>query len=131
MAEIGIGISLAGMTHEKFHYPFYLKAGITTADIGKAVALDTAANTVDLAAADEKIIGMLVTVEDRSVEGVLVGTVALKGGFNFTIANAQVVAVGDTVIGAGAGQVKAAVAADHADNFVVQVTGSIATVVKV
>lgn len=130
MAIIGQGISLRGMTHEKFHYPFYLAAGTVAADVGKAVALDsTAANTVKLAGDGDAIIGKLVTVEDRSVEGVLVGTVALRGGFRFT--GEGVIAVGDSVVGsATAGTVKAAVAADHSDNMVVEVDGTNITVVR-
>jgi len=131
MAVIGQGISLRGMTHEKFHYAFNLASGITKADEGKAVALDTtAANQVKLAGDDDHIIGKLVVVEDRSVEGVLVGTVALKGGFGFTEVAAPTypLAVGDTVVGAGGGEVKArenaggtAKEADPNANFVVQI----------
>lgn len=109
MAVIGQGISLRGITHEDFHYPFYLKAGVVRADVGKAVAIDpTAPNTVRLAADGDQIIGKLVTVEDRAIEGVLVGTVALRGGFKFTVAAASAAfAVGDTAVGAGNGEVKA------------------------
>ena len=132
MAIIGQGISLRGMTHEKFHYPFYLASGITAADVGKAVALDTsAANTVKLAGDDEQIVGKLVTVEDRAVEGVLVGTVTLRGGFKFEkAAAAPAISVGDTVIGAGGGEVKAAGAANHAANMVVEVDGDFVIVVR-
>lgn len=131
MAVIGQGISLRGMTHEKFHYPFNLASGITRADIGKAVSLDTsAANTVKLAATGDKIIGQLVVVEDRSIEGILVGTVAMRGGFKFTqiTSPAFPIAVGDSVIGGGSGLVRArmnaggsAKEADHADNIVVEI----------
>jgi len=125
MAIIGQGISLRGMTHEKFHYPFYLKAGIVRADVGKAVSLDnTAANTVKLAEDGDPIIGRLVSWEDRSVEGVLVGTVEHRGGLPFTkAAAAPAINVGDTVVGAGGGEVKAAATANHADNYVVEVAG--------
>lgn len=132
MAIIGQGISLRGMIHEKFHYPFYLASGITKADVGKAVALDTsAANTVKLAGDGDKIIGKLVTVEDRAIEGVLVGTVAHRGGFRFTkAAAAPAINVGDTVVGAGGGEVKADAAANHADNFVAEVDGDNIIVVR-
>lgn len=134
MAVIGQGISLRGMTHEKFHYPFNLASGITKADEGKAVALDTSAeNKVKLAGDDDRIIGKLVIVEDRTVEGVLVGTVALKGGFGFTEVSAPTypIAIGDTIVGAGGGEVKArenaggsAKEADHNANIVVQIEAS-------
>lgn len=131
MAIIGQGISLRGMTHEKFHYPFFLTAGITSADVGKAVALDTsAANTVKLAGDDEQVVGYLVVVEDRGVEGVLVGTVALRGGFRvYTVGSVD---VGDTVVGSTtAGHVKAAATANHADNMVVEVDATANTAVIV
>jgi hypothetical protein len=122
MSIIGSGVSLRGLTHEKFHYAFNLTSGITVADIGKAVSLDTtAANTVKLAADDDVILGQLIVVEDRSIEGLLVGTVALRGGFKLPIATGQTVVVGDTAIGAGAGEIKAAAAANHVDNMVVEI----------
>jgi len=140
MAIIGQGISLRGMTHEKFHYPFYLVAGITSADVGKAVAIDTsAANTVKLAGDGEQVIGNLVVVEDRGVEGVLVGTIALRGGFRFQEVDtpALALAIGDTVVGAGDGEVRArtnaagdAKEADHSDNIVVDVDGTNITIVR-
>lgn len=140
MAIIGQGISLRGMTHEKFHYPFYLAAGITSADVGKAVSIDSsAANTVKLAGDGDAVIGKLVVVEDRGVEGVLVGTVALRGGFRFTEVGTPTypLAVGDSVIGAGSGLVKArlnaaanAKEANHNENIVVEVDGTNITVVR-
>lgn len=139
MAIIGQGISLRGMTHEKFHYPFYLAAGIVAADVGKAVSLDaTAANTVKLAGAGEKVIGMLVSWENRAVEDVLVGTVTLRGGFRFQkAAAADAIVVGDTVVGAGAGEVgprrnagDTANEPDHSDNFVVEVDGTNIIIVR-
>lgn len=139
MAVIGQGISLRGLTHEDFHYPFHLAAGITRADVGKAVSLDTsAANTVKLAGDGEQVIGKLVTVEDRVVEGVLVGTVTLRGGFKFTIAaSSAAFAVGDTVVGAGGGEVKArrnagntANEPDVNSNFVAEVGADFVIVVR-
>jgi len=133
MATIGVGISLRGIEHDDFHYPFNLASGITTADIGKAVSLDTtAANTVKLAGAGEKIVGKLVTVENRVTEGVLVGTVALRGGFRFTKATAAgAIAVGDSVVGAGNGEVGPRMNAggtakepNLTDNMVVEVSGT-------
>lgn len=129
MATIGAGVSLRGMEHNDFHYPFNLAAGIVAADAGKAVSLDsTAANTVKLAADGDAVLGKLVTVENRSVEGVLVGTVALRGGFKFSTSGT--VAVGDSVQGAGAGVVKKLTTADHSKNFVVEVGTGYAIVVK-
>ena len=107
-----------------------MATGITAADKGKAVAIDaTAAKTVKLAGADDIIIGHLSTVEDRVTEGVLIGTVDLKGGFSFPIATGETVEVGDTVIGAGSGEVKAAGSADYTDNVVTEVASGRATVI--
>lgn len=119
MAIIGQGISHVGIVQEAFHLPFYLEASITAADVGKAVTLDsTAANTVKIAGDGDQIIGRLETFENRSVEGVVVGAVATRGGWTFTKSGA--VNVGDTVVGAPNGEVKAAAAADYSDNMVVE-----------
>lgn len=129
MAVIGQGISHRGLIQEKFHYAFFLASGITNADVGKAVAIDTgAASTVKLAGDDDVIMGRLEVVEDRSVEGVLVGTVATRGGFGFPIKSGETINVGDTVIGAGDGEVKAALTADYTSNICVKIDGDIAEV---
>ncbi|WP_454287252.1 hypothetical protein [Rhizobium arsenicireducens] len=124
-------VSLRGFHFEAAHLTFTLTAGITAADRGKAVSFGAAANTVKLAADGETIIGRLETVEDRKVEGQLIGTVALQFSNTLPIKAGEVVAAGDTVVGAGAGEVKKAAAADHSKNFVAQVIGSEAIVVKV
>lgn len=130
MAIIGQGISHRGLTHEPFHYAWNLAAGITAADVGKAMAVDSsAASTAKLAGDGDQVIGKLVTVEDRTVEGILVGTIAHRGGFKFTGEGA--IAVGNTVVGSTtAGTVKAAAVADHADNIVVEVNGTDITIVR-
>lgn len=108
MSVIGAGISLRGIHVEDFHFPFYLASGITKADEGKAVTLDTtAANTVKLAGDGDPILGRLEVVEVRVGEGVNVGTVALKGGLKLPLKSAETVNVGDAVQGAGSGEVKA------------------------
>ena len=133
MPVIGEGISHRGLTVEDFHYPFYISGTIVAGDVGKAVALDTAAAmTVKLAGAGDRIIGILATYEDRVVEGVKVATVAMKGGFLVTrAAAAAALSVGDTVVGAGAGEVKArrnagdtANEPDYGANIVTKVTGT-------
>lgn len=112
---------------------FNLPTTLTTADIGKAVTLDSsAANKVKLAGLDEKIIGRLETVEARSASQV-VGAVSLEGVFKLPIGAAQTITVGQTVVGLGTatGTVKAAAAADLTDNFVVEVNASAGYVVVV
>ena len=67
---------------EEFSLTWYLEASIDEDDIGKGVTIDaTAARTVKLAGDGDRVIGHLSTVEDRTVEGVLVGAVDLKGAF--------------------------------------------------
>lgn len=133
MAIIGEGISHRGLVSEDFHYPFYITGVVTTADVGKAVAIDAAAAySVKLAGNGDRVVGVLVSYEDRVVEGVKVATVALKGGFRVTkAAAATAISVGDTVIGAGAGEVKprrnagdTANEADHSQNIVTSVNGT-------
>ena len=123
MVAIGSGVSLRGITHEDFHYPFNLASGMTIADVGKAVALDTTApRTVKIAAATEEILGVLVSFEDRTVEGIKVGTVALKGGVQLTAVSGHSIVVGDYVEGsATAGQVQES--ATHKNCQVVAVSG--------
>lgn len=131
MASFHTKVSLRGFHFEDFHLTFTLAAGIVAADVGKAVSFGAAPNTVKLAADGDTIIGRLATVEDRKVEGSLVGAVALKFSNTLPIKAGQVVAAGDTVVGAGNGEVKKAAEADHTDNFVAEVIGNLAVVVKV
>lgn len=99
------GISLVGIPHSEFRRTVYLTAGITKADEGKPVTIDTTANnTFKLAGADDVVMGNLKVVENRVQEGILVGTVEFKGGFQWTKSGA--ITVGDGVVGAGAGAVK-------------------------
>lgn len=130
MSIIGAGVSLQGIEHDEFHYPFRLASGITSADVGKAVALDTtAANTVKLAGDNETVLGKLVSVENRVSEGILVGTIALKGGFRFV--KVGTINVGQTVVGSATpGAVKVAGAADHSNNVVVESGTGYVVVVK-
>ncbi len=132
MANFHTKVSLRGFHFEDSHLTFTLAAGITANDVTKAVALDTSApNKVKLAGADDVIIGRLEVVEDRKVEGQLVGTIALRFANELPIKAGETVAVGDTVVGAGGGEVKKATAANHNANYVAEVIGSKAIVVKI
>lgn len=106
---IGAGVSLKNIYVEDFNFTFNLKTGIVIGDVGKAVALDTtAANTVKLAGDGDAIIGRLESVEDRKSEGLLVGTVAMKGAFKFPLKSGATVVVGDAICGSSTdGSVKA------------------------
>lgn len=130
MATIGAGVSLRAIYDEDSQFPFLLAAGITSADVGKAVALDTsAANQVKLAGDGDTIIGQLLVVENRVVEGVLVGTIAMEGGIAFDVAVGQTVHLGDTIVGAGGGLVKSAATPNMALNYVVEVDAASVVVI--
>lgn len=111
MTVIGAGVSLSGIFMENWQITFNLKTGIVAADIGKAVTLDVSAdNTVMLATDGDPILGRLETVENRVVEGVLVGTVSLKGALKFPKQVGDTVIVGDAIQGSTVdGNVKALV----------------------
>ena len=129
MAIIGQGVSLHGMTHNDFHYPFLLDVTVTKDDVGKPVAFKPGtANTVIVAPDGAQVIGKLVTFEDRAIEGIRVGTVTLRGGFSFEFTGT--LAPGDTAVGAGGGRVKRAAQANHADNIVVEVSDGRAVIVR-
>lgn len=74
------GVNNNNIHQENWHIPFLLASAIVAADVGKAVALDTAAaNTVKLAGDNDQVLGRLETFEDRTTEGIKVGTVAIQG----------------------------------------------------
>ena len=127
MTEIASGgVTLVGIPQQDFRFTFRLTAGMVAADIGKPVALSIAANnTVKLAGDDDVVIGRLLTYRNLTTEGIIVGTVELKGGFRFNTAGA--VAVGNQVVGsATAGAVKAGV---NPRSLVVAVNGTTADVI--
>lgn len=106
---IGSGVSLRGIPFPLFELPWYISGVVDkSADIGKAVTQDTtAATTAKLAGDGNAILGALVSYENRSVEGIAVGTIQHKGCFRFAYTGAAPV-VGDKVSGgATAGAVKA------------------------
>lgn len=109
MSVIGQGVTLRGFHFEDSLFTYNLATGITRADVGKAMTLDTtAANKMKLAGDGDPIFGRLETVEDRSVEGVLVGTVALRFSGVLPVDNADFagISIGDEVQGSGDGAVK-------------------------
>lgn len=104
-------VVLDGFTQHEFAFPMLISGGATSADIGKAVTLDTAAEaTVKLAGDGDPIYGRLFQVEDRSQEGVTTCTVETR--FRKRLPKtAAAITKGDSVVGAGGGLVKAAAAA--------------------
>lgn len=120
------GVSLVGIPQNMFRLTCYLAAGITSANKGQPVALDTTANnTVKLAGDGDVIIGNLITVSTGTTEGISAGTVEFKGGFTWNFTGAVV--VGDQVVGsATAGSVKAGT---NPRSLVVAVNGTTADVI--
>lgn len=124
-------VSLRGFHFEDSIVTMILAAGIVAADVGKAISFGAAANTGKLAADDDVIIGQLVSVEDRKVEGQLIGAVALRFSNLMPVKAGDTIAFGDTAVGAGNGEVKKAAAKNHNANFVAEVANGFAVVVKI
>lgn len=106
------GVTLKGTIPDN-DLTFILAAGIKAEHVGLAVAQDTsAANTVKLAGDGDVIVGRLESFEDRTAtEGVVVGAVKLVGGLELKKSEAAM-QVGDSVVGAGEGLVKAGTGAN-------------------
>lgn len=113
-----------GFPFDDFEFTYNLAAGITAADVGKAVTLDnTGPAKFKLAGNGNPIHGYLKTVEDRTVSGMLVGTVARKFKSKLKAVSGHSIAVGEAVCGSStAGIVREAVAGtDPITNVVVEV----------
>lgn len=81
---IGNGVTLRGIPQEDFEFTFNISGTVVAADVGKPMTLDTTAdNTAKLAGDGDAIIGCLQSIENRVQEGIVVGTVAMKGCFKF------------------------------------------------
>ena len=127
-------VTLRGFHWEVSSLTFNLATGIVAADIGKAVSVDaTGPNKVKLAADGDIIVGRLASVESRSVEGTRIGAVELQFAnvLPMTATVGDRPAVGDTVIGSGAGLVKKAAANNARQNFVAEIIGTDAVVVQI
>lgn len=105
----------------------YLLSGVTATDddayatVGKAVAQDTAAaGTMKLAGDGDAIVGRVYQAENRVLDGLVVGSIARKFKERLPAASGHGISVGDRIVGAGAGLVKAAVDnTDHTQPLVV------------
>lgn len=106
------GVTLKGTIPDN-GLTFILASDIKEEHVGLAVAQDTsAANTVKLAGDGDAIVGRLESYEDRTkTEGVVVGAVQLVGGMEMK-KSGDAMKVGDPVVGAGNGLVKAGSAAN-------------------
>ena len=127
MAIIGAGITLQGLVPQVFAWAWNVTGAVTQANVGELVAQDTAAaNSVKRLGDGDAPIGVLATFEDRVIEGIKVGTVNHKGGFQVKFTGA--LAIGDSVVGSIApGVVKKAAAANRA--VVTEITGADTAVV--
>lgn len=78
--------------------------------VSQAVSLDVAAaNSVQLSGAGLPVLGPLMSLETRGLEGIKVGAVALKGGYRFAYTGS--LAVGNSITGsATAGKIAVAAA---------------------
>lgn len=123
-----------GYTTDLLNRTVLLSGTIVEADVGKALTQDkTAANTFKLAGDNDLIYGRLEVLEDRANEGTKVGNCKLHlMGVKMPIKAGQTVVVGDFVIGAGAGEVKAqtadATTVRPSNMYVVAVADGYATV---
>ena len=101
--------------------------GITNADVGKAATLVTggADVTVKLAGDGDIVLGQIETVEIETT-GEIIVNVLILGGYRLRCATDAVIKVGDTVVGAGAGLVKAGATASTDLRFVVTEASTIA-----
>lgn len=102
------GYTVEGFSLPDFNWTFALSDEVANTDSleGLAVEQDTAhANTVKLATDGGKILGFILVAEDGKSQGEgITVTVSLKGGHR--VASSAELAVGDHVVGAGAGKVK-------------------------
>ncbi len=130
MANFHTKVSLRGFHFEEWILTCTLAVGITANDVGKAVSYGGAANTVKLAADGDVILGKLASVEDRKVEGTLVGSVEFKFSDLLPVKVGDALAAGDSVVGGGGGTVKKATAADHTKSIVWDVANGYAVVTK-
>ena len=132
MAYASLGLPVShGFSNNETAFTYLISGTCTASDVGKAVALDTAAaNTVKLAGDNDVIFGRLETFEDRTVLGIKVGAVARQ--FKQKLPKtAAAITVGQSVSGSATpGAVKAATAQDTNRNIVVEVFADSVSVEK-
>lgn len=121
-------VDLRGTYFEDSMFTFNLDSGIVVADIGKPVTIDTAGqNKVKIAGSGNPIFGVLATVEDRTVEGIKVGTVSRRFIQEFPVLSADSLAVGGSAVGSTiSGEIKAG----SGDNVVIALNAGRAVVMR-
>lgn len=130
-------VNLRGYRFEDFTLTVALNSAITATDVGKALTWDTAAaNRMKLAGDGDVVIARLDVFEDRTNAGEgKVGTAEFKFANRLPIKSGETVNVGDTAVGAGGGEVKTrkvsnVATPDYTQNYVAQIDGTYAIVVK-
>lgn len=115
---------------DDFTFTYNLSAAATADMVGRAMTLDPSAPSQFKPSGDgDRIDGRLFQFEDRRQQGGgLVGSVERKFKAKLPVKAGQTVALGQTVVGAGAGEVKAAATHDPRINTVVEVLNGFVTV---
>lgn len=124
MAGFHTNVRLAKFDFKDYQLTCKFASDIVAGKEGYAVTQDTSAdNQVKLASADSEIVGIVYTIEDRVNEGQRVGTVEMHFAAYLPIKSGltgnQVVARGKRVVGAGAGEIRAADPAVPADAILI------------
>jgi hypothetical protein len=102
-------VDLRGIHFEDRKITMVLNSAIVKADEGKPVTIDSANNRVKIAGDGDNILGVLEVVEDRTIEGIKVGTIAFNYVAEWPIKAADTLAVGDVAVGSTvSGEVKKA-----------------------
>lgn len=129
-------VAMDKIPQDAWSFTVALASTITEDDIGKAVQLDSTANKFKLAADGGNVHGILRAVEtDADGDGTGYGTITLKFIEALPLKSGDTIAVGDTVVGAGSGEVKRLSnagnsAPDHSLNMVVEVRSGFVVVYK-
>lgn len=101
------GVTVVGIGTNLLIPSLLLTTGSAATDVGLPISQDTtAANRGKPAADGDLILGILQSYEDRVQEGIKMGAVAMKGGFRLQYKSGDAVAIGDSVVSAGGGEVK-------------------------
>lgn len=125
-------VTLRGFHFEMASLTVNLAAEVTADHVGFALTPDASGpNKMKLAGAGDVVVARLATFEDRKVEGTRVGAAEFQFSNTLPIADGETINPGNTVVGAGGGKVKAAATADFTQNFVGEVIGTSAVVVKI
>lgn len=111
-------VAMDNVPQTEWQFTAKLASGITAADIGKALTLDSSANQFKLATDGAKVHARLLQVENRVQTGQLLGTIALKFIDELPLKSGETPAVGNSVLGAGGGEVKVGT---DANNIVLEV----------